>query len=250
MIYEQPLNEQIRLCLRLEYLFDQANYYLTKESFWDLHQILRVILEILQATDRPDIKNKFCQTLNQYIYTLSQLEKLPDVDQEKLSGTIRQIDRIIDVLHANQKKIGQELRDDEFLNGLQQRFYTPAGTCGFNLPNYQLWLQQKAIAHRQLLTWFKHLDELQDTVNIILKILRESSSFRKMEAREGFHQSNLDLNFLCQMIRIKIPEDKNFFPEVSIGRHRIAIHFFTLDINGKTNQISYDVAFELACCRV
>ena len=45
MIYEQPLNKQVRLCLRLEYLFDQANHYLGKDSVWDSHQLLKLILD-------------------------------------------------------------------------------------------------------------------------------------------------------------------------------------------------------------
>src|SRR3989337_2632683 len=112
IIYEQPLNEQVRLCLRLEYLFNQAEYYLTGESIWDSHQMLKIILEILQAIDRPDLKNKFCQTLNQYMQILTQLEKLHDIDKQKLGSTLKQIDYLIDGLRSNQKKIGQELREN------------------------------------------------------------------------------------------------------------------------------------------
>jgi len=250
MHYEQPLNEQIRLCLRLEYLFDQANYYLTKEYVWDSHQMLKTILEILQTIDRPDIKNKFCQTLGQYAHNLSQLEKLPDVDKQKLNTTLKQIDHLIDSLHANQKKIGQELRENEFLTTIQQRLYTPAGTCGFSLPSYQLWIYQKTEARQQMLAWFKHFSELQDIVNIILKLLRESSSFKNVDAYGGFNQSNLDPNISYQLIRIKVSKDKNLFPEISVGRYRLAIHFFNLDTSGKACQTPNDVAFELACCRI
>lgn len=250
MIYEQPLNEQIRLCLRLEYLFDQVNYYVTKGSMWDSHQLLKIILEILQTTDRPDIKNKLYQTLHQFAHTLSQLEKLPDIDKEKLNVTITKINHHIDVLYADQKKIGQELRENEFLASIQQKLYTPAGTCGFNLPAYQLWLRQKIEAHQQLLTWLKHLAELQDIVNTILKLLRESSHFKTMDADKGFYQSNLDPNNFSQMIRVKLPQDKNIYPEISVGRHRLTIYFFTIDIKGKAFQTSNNFVFELACCKI
>lgn len=251
MLYEQPLNEQVRLCLRLEYLFDQADYYLTKESPWDSHQMLKIILEILQTIDRPDLKNKFFQTLNQYAHALSQLEKLEGVDKQKLYGALKQIDHLIDKLHGNQKKIGQELRENEFLNTVQQRLYTPAGTCGFSLPSYHLWMQQEnVIRQRQLTVWFGHFTELQEIVNVILKLVRESTLFKVVNAQGGFYQSNLDPNNAYQLIRIKLPLNKNIFPEISVGRYRLAIHFFTLDINGRAAQTSDDIKFELACCKM
>ncbi len=251
MLYEQPLNEQIRLCLRLEYLFDQASYYLSKESPWDSHQMLKIILEILQAIDRPDLKNKFFQTLYQYTHALSQLEKLEDIDRQKLHGTLQQIDRLVDSLHNNQKKIGQDLRENEFLNTIQQRLYTPAGTCSFSLPAYHLWIQQEnSLRQKQLLAWFGHFNELQEIVDIILKLVRESTLFKTVDAHGGFYQNNLDPNIPYQLIRIKLQPQKNVFPEISVGRYRLAIHFFTLDINGRATQTSDDIKFELACCKM
>lgn len=251
IIYEQPLNEQIRLCLRLEYLFDQTKHYLAKESIWDLHQTLKILLEILQTVDRPDIKNKFYQTLNQYAHLLSQLEKLQGIDQEKLSATLHQIDNLVDALHVSQKKIGQELRENEFLNSIQQRLYTPAGTCCFSLPSYHLWLHQKApLIHQQLLDWLGHFTQLQEIVSLILKLIRESTPFKKVSALGGFYQNNLDQNIAYQMIRTKLTADENLFPEISVGRYRLAIHFFTITIDGKTSQTSNDVPFELACCKM
>lgn len=251
MIYEQPLNEQVRLCLRLEYLFTQADCYLVGESIWDSHQMLKTILEILQVIDRPDLKNKFCQTLNQYVHTLAQLEGLQDIDKQKLSNTLKQIDSLIDSLRSSQKKIGQELRENEFLTTIQQRLYTPAGTCGFSLPAYHLWLHQdKTLRQQQLRDWFVPFIQLREIVAIILKIIRESTPFKEVHALGGFYQNNLDQNIAYQMIRIELPPTKNFFPEISVGRYRLAVHFFALDITGRAAQTSGDVAFELACCKM
>jgi len=251
MLYEQPLNEQVRLCLRLEYLFAQTKYHLAKESNWDSHQTLKLILEILQAIDRHDLKNRFCQTLNQFATTLSQLAKQDGVDKEKLANTLEKIDALIDTLHSNSKKIGHELRDNEFLNSIQQRLYTPGGTCGFSLPAYHLWLQQeKNLRHQQLTTWCDHFTQLQETINLILLLLRETTTFKTTQAPKGFYQSSLDANISYQLIRINIPSPKSIFPEISIGRYRLAIHFFNLDITGQTTQTLDDITFELACCKM
>jgi cell division protein ZapD len=251
IIYEQPLNEQIRLCLRLEYLFEQTNYHLAQESTWDLRQALNAILEILHIADRPDIKNKLGQALNQYAASLTQLEKLPDIDKQKLHCTLKQIDQLIDDLHSNTQKTGQELRENEFLISIQQRLYTPGGTCSFSLPSYHLWLQQdKSILKQQLSHWLNSFKQLQAITDLMLKLTRDSVSFKNTKAIGGFYQSNLEPNIHHQMIRISITAKTKLFPEISVGRHRLAIHFFTIHTNGRAAQTPNDVMFDLACCRL
>ncbi|CAL7964363.1 Cell division protein ZapD [Gammaproteobacteria bacterium] len=251
IIYEQPLNEQIRLCLRLEYLFEQANYYLPCESPWDLRQTLNTILEILHIADRPDLRNKFGQALNQHASSLTQLEKLPDIDKQKLHSMLEQIDQLIDEIRINTQKTGQELRENEFLTAIQQRLYTPAGTCNFSLPAYHLWLHQdKTILKQQLSHWLDSFKQLQAITNLMLKLTRESASFKNTKAIGGFYQTNLEPSIQHQMIRISIAPENRLFPEISVGRHRLAIHFFTLDINGRAAQTPNDIIFALACCKL
>lgn len=251
IIYEQPLNEQIRFCLRLEYLFEQTKHYLANNSSWDLRQALNSILEILHIVDRPDLKSKLGQTLNQYAASLTQLEKLPNIDKQKLHDTLKQIDQLIDGIHTNIKKTGQELRENEFLATIQQRLYTPGGTCPFSLPSYHLWLHRDLNSLRQQLSqWLDSFKQIYAIVELLLKLTRESASFKSTKATGGFYQSNLEPNIQHQMIRINIPTEKMLFPEISVGRHRLAIHFFTLDINGCAAQTSNDVIFELAYCKI
>ena len=251
IIYEQPLNEQIRFCLRLEYLFARGNHHLSSKSPWDLHQTLNTILEILHITDRPNLKNKLGQVLTQYTSSLIQLKKLPAVDKQKLHTTLKKINTLIDNLRTNTQKIGQELRENEFLVAIQQRLYTPAGTCNFNLPAYYLWLQQDTTTLKnQLSIWLNSFRQLQEITSLMLKLIRESSPFKKVRANGGFYQNNLEANIHHQMIRIRLVLEKLLFPETSIGRHRLAIHFFTIDLNGRTAQTPNDVTFELACCKI
>ncbi len=251
MIYEQPLNEQVRLFLRLEFLFAQVNYYIEKESCWDAQQALKTILEILQTIDRPDLKNKLLQNLNQYLATLSQLENAEEVDKDKLNATLKKIESLIDLLHTNPKKIAHELRENEFLNTAQQRLYIPAGTCGFSMPPCQLWLMQDPSTRKeQLNNWIKHFAQLKDVVDISLKLIREATLFKSVLANGGFYQCNLDPSTTYQMIRISLSTGENFFPEISAGRYRLAIHFFNLNINGHNTQTTNNVEFELACCKI
>lgn len=247
IIYEQPLSEQVRLCLRLEYLFAQADYYLSKKSKLDVKQIIKTLLKILNITDRPDLKNKLGQTLTQHITVLSKLEKAPDVDKSKLKGMLNKINILMDDLHNNIQKPGQTLRENGFLSALQQRLHVPAGICSFGLPNYHLWLKQDSkIIKKQLLLWFEEFRQIKEVTQIILDLTRKYTDFKeKIKAVNGFYHTNLEATIDHQMIRIGIPKEKKLFSEISVGRHRLAIHFFSVDINGKATQATDDVTFEL-----
>jgi len=251
IMFEQPLNEQMRLCLRLEHLFQQIEYHFDKDSMWDTRIVMNVLFDIVTVLDRPDLKNKLGQTLNQYIAALMQLEQIPSVNKQKLRRMIDQLNKAMDALHAMQGKVGQVLRENEFLIALQQRLSIPAGTCGFSSPAYHLWLHLPLKARfKNLLHWCEPLEPLQKIISLLLKLTRDSTELKPKIAKAGFYQANLDSNIAYQMIRIQVPLKYELYPEISVGRHRLTIHFFELNPKGKANQTKKDVDFSLACCKL
>jgi len=252
IIYEQPLNENIRICLRLEHLLQQANYHIKRESTWDSMATLNAILNILNIiNDRPDLKNKLGQLLNQYASNLAQMEQLPDINKVKLHRLLDQLKKIIDILHSIQGRIGQELRENEFLMAVQQKVAIPAGTCSFNIPSYYLWLQQPhTVREKNLRDWLEPFAQLQLVIDIVLKLTRSSIKSTEEMAQNGFYQSNLDPNISYQMIRIKVSPEVEAFPEISVGRHRLTIHFLELNIQGRAIQTQANIPFELALCNL
>lgn len=251
IIYEQPLNEHTRICLRLEHLFQQVENHIDNESEWDSRVTLNTIIEILNVIDRPDLKNKLGKALNQFALILLQLEQLPNIDLQKLQQTLNILDCTIDSLHANQGKIGQELRDNEFLISISQRLNTPAGTCAFSTPAFHLWLKQPpAIRIKQLTSWYEEFSELKKITDLLLKLTRESTVLKTKIAKAGFYQVNLEPTVPYQLIRIQIPAIIKLYPEISVGRHRLTIHFFELNTQDRCLQTKLDVQFELACCKV
>ena len=251
IIYENPLNETIRLCLRLEHLFRQIDYYMQRESTWDTRAALNAILEILGVIERPDLKNKLGQILNQYITAFSALAKSEDIDKKLLATTLTQLNKAMHEVHANQSKVGQELRSNEFLNAILQRLSTPAGTCAFSIPFYHLWLHQPAnIRLKNLTLWLGPLEALRNIINLILKITRDSVQVENLIAKGGFYQASLDPNLAYQMIGIEIPVKEKLYPEISVGRYRLTIHFFELSTKKRACQTAEDVSFRLSYCRV
>lgn len=255
--FEQPLNEHIRVCLRLEHLFDYLEHNLRDLSAWGSRAVMTTLLEILNVIDRPDLKTKLVKALTNHAVALNHLERFPQVDIKKLKGLIEDLDKLIDSLHATQGKIGQGLRENEFIRTIRQHSLNPGGACNFSTPAYYLWLEQ-APEFRQahLQAWLTNINQLRHIVQLLLQLTRNSSNSVWHVAQNGFYQQALDPKIDCQMIRVTVAapptHHPQVYPEISVGRHRLSIYFHIpnfLDF-GRSQKAAEDIEFKLTCCVV
>lgn len=247
--FEQPLNEHIRLCLRLEHLFKQIEENLNSECEWDSRTAMLALLETLNVIDRPDIKTKFAKALSQRAATLAQFEGAAQVDQTALRKLLNELDQLVDILYTTPGKIGQTLRENEFLNTIRQYSYNPGGACNFSLPAYQLFLHQSAETRSQCLTeWYKHFDHLRGAVQLLLQLIRSSGTITTITAKQGFYQQALDPNVPCELVQVILPNSPRIYPEISVGRHRMSVRFLEENIHERAKQLQGDVEFKLNCC--
>ena len=249
MVYEQPVSEHIRVCLRLELLFQQAKYRLQAGSIWDSRSAVTTLVDILNLLDRPDLKTKLTKELCRYLSVLGRLEKTSDVDHQKLSALLIELENVIDALQAMRGKIGQDLRDSDFLGAIRHHHANPGGISEFDSPAYYLWLKQAVSRHQQDLEhWFKEFEVIQTAINLVLKIVRNSASPENKIAKEGFFQSTMDSSAACQLIRVALPHNSELFPEISVGRHGMYIRFCLLNLNERAKQFAQEVNFRLTSC--
>lgn len=249
--YEQPLNEHIRVCLRLEHLFQQILLNLENSTEWGSRTTIIALLETLNVIDRPDLKTKLTKALTQHAATLTQLEILPQVDNTKLRHILSELDRLIDQLYTTHGKIGQNLRNNEFLNSIRQHLYNPGGAVNFSNPAFQLWLQKPAVIRvSDLKVWLSEFDQLRDVIELLLRLTRQSSLPLEKYADNGFYQQALDPNTSCEMVRVSIPISANLYPEISVGRHRLSVRFLEPNCHdiGRSKQCDYNIKFKLTCC--
>lgn len=253
IIFEQPLNESVRICLRLEHLFNQIDFNLDNpKSLTNVQLALMSLVRILEVIDRPDIKSKLTQTLTQQATTLAQLERFPQVNTERLNETLHQLDILIDKLHNTHGKIATTIRSNEFLNQLRLQLASPGGATSYNTPAYHLWQHQSIEeCSEQLHQWLQNVRILRESANLILRLTRQSTAPQVIVAQSGFHHQSLNPTLPCQMIRV-ILYTKHIFPTISVGKHRVNIRFLTPDYanGGHSAQIQHDLEFELACCRL
>jgi len=238
--------------MRLENLFRQAAFFLRGTSVWNSQATLDSILEIQNLLGRNDLKTEVLKELERHTGNLARLERNPDVDRERLGEILDELDQLIDRLYADSQPLGHELKQNEFLGSIRQRASIPGGTCQFDLPGYYHWLQRPDEQRvEDLRRWIATFDVLQQAIEVVLQLLRGSVPPQRELAAEGFYQRSLDPNSPPQLLRIALPVDSPYYPEISGGKHRFTIRFLQQDSpEERAIQIREDVEFALACCLI
>ncbi len=249
--YEQPLNERIRLFLRLDFLFHQIDHTLPCDAAWDSRTTLASLLDVLNIFSRADLKTEVIMELERMSAGLSRLESTPGVDHKMLSGLLDEIDRLVDLLHGTQGQIGHSLRQNEFLSSIKQRSTISGGTCDFDLPSYHYWLE-RPIAKRQedLQQWMSGFNNIRAAIALILKLIRDSATSTNEIAESGFFQRTLETSAPFQLIRVTLPESVSCFAEISGGKHRFTVRFMSTNFQDRPTQSSQDIAFVLTTCAI
>jgi cell division protein ZapD len=234
--YEYPLNERIRTLLRLEDLFERSRHFIARSDPHDHHMALLTLFEILEVVSRADLKSDLLQELERQKQVLLSFRNNPDIAQE--AGA----------LFSMTGKIGQYLRENDWLMSIKQRTAIPGGACEFDLPSYHYWLHRPAEERTgQLAAWTSPLHPLRDGSAIILRILRESGRPQSVNAPQGMFQQMLG-GKSAQMLDPTLA----CVPEISANKYVLNIRF--LAVNGEEPRSQRtaegDVPFELTFCNL
>lgn len=249
ILYEQPLNEKVRVFLRLEQFFAQLNHFQRGESSADTQSAISYLLEICGTLERSDVRTEVIKELERQISGLSRLMESPSIDKERLKNILDKLTEAKAAMQKTPSKLNTELRDNELLTSIRQRSIISGGTCSFDLPAYHYLLNQPLAVRTQLITrWLEELKPLKEAVHLLLTLLRDSSLFEQQMANEGMYQKALDPQSPCQLIRIMVPKSEAIYPEVSGNKHRVNVRFLAFSENGKARQINRDQAFEISFC--
>ncbi len=248
--YEHPLSERVRTLLRLEDLFERVDYFLHKNDAHEHHVALLSIFEILEVSGRADLKSDLLQELDRQKHSLESLRDNPEVSGEALDNVLWQIDQSSSRLIKAPGRIGQELRENEWLMSIRQRTGIPGGVCEFDLPSYHYWLQQGAEQHRHdLQLWLAPFLPMRDAIAIVLRLLRESGKTTSQIAYQGVYQQMM-AGRLSQMLRIRLKREYHCVPEISANKYALNIRFTTQEGIQRPKAAEADVEFELTFCNL
>jgi cell division protein ZapD len=248
--YEFPLNEKVRTQLRLEDLFARITHYTGHDHSMDHHAALITLFEILEAISRADLKSDLLQELERQKRLLSALHNNPAISENALDTILAEIEQASGYLLAMNGKIGQHLRENEWLMGIKQRSCMPGGTCEFDLPSYHYWQEQDANLRREnLRSWLAPLLPLHAGLKIILRLLRENGKVFHFTAHQGTFQQ-MQGGRVAQMLRVRISSELACIPEVGANKYAINIRFIAANYAAKSALFEQDVPFELTFCSI
>ncbi len=246
--YEFPLNEKVRTLLRLEDLFARMVHFTEKETGIDHHAALLTLFEILEVACRADLKSELLQELERQKRALSNLHNNPAISEDALDAILAEIDQASVDLFAMTGKIGQQLRENEWLMGIKQRAVMPGGTCEFDLPSYHYWQQQDVNSRREgLRTWLAPFLPLHVGLKIILRLLRENGKVLHLTAHQGTFQQ-MQGGRIAQILRVTLNRELGCLPEVSANKYAINIRFIVANYAAKSALFEQDVPFDLTFC--
>ena len=249
-VYEQPLNERMRMFLRLDFLYQQTLYHEERADAWSTRAAVSSLLEILAITARGDIRSEVLKELERQMAVMHDFAARPGVDNSRLKAVLSNLARLRTELNSAGALFMQKLRDSEFLNSIKHRSTIPGGTCEFDLPDYRHWLEQPVEARTAAFDdWMITIRPLCDAVTELLWLTREAGRPRPETAVGGAFQIAFERDSPCQLLRIALPIGTLLFPEISGSHHRCSIRFLTWsDVNARPAQATDDVKFMLTTC--
>jgi cell division protein ZapD len=248
--YEYPLSERIRTLLRLEDLYDRLEYFLGKNEALQHHVALLLLFEIYEVASRADLKSDLMQELERQKQSLEGLRGNPEISEAALEGVLRQIDHAASRLYQASGKLGQELRENEWLMSLKQRTAIPGGMCEFDVPAYHYWLHQRPEQQRRDLdVWLAPFHVIRDAADIVLRLLRASGKSTVQVAHQGVFQQMM-AGRIAQMICVRLDENYPCVPEISANKYALNIRFTTQAGMQRPRAAETDVEFELTFCNL
>lgn len=247
MRFEYPFNERVRGWMRLEYLLDRLKFF-SSPGDPRMHQVaVAALFDVLDATERTDVKGGVLQDLERQKLSLSALQDHPGVDAQALAQVIAEIDQAYEGL-SRQGRTGQALRDNDWLTSLRGRLSVPGGGTQVDMPSFHAW--QCRDEHKRLedlRTWIDPLMPLDQGIAVIMRLLRQSGERQTVLARSGAFQQMLG-GKSYQLLRVWLDPAEGVFPEMSANKYMVWVRFSEQQGECKPQHIQKDVPFHYALC--
>lgn len=250
IIYEQPLLEKIRIFLRLEQLVKRFNFHIQDHPAQSSESAIGLLLELYNLSARLDLKSEILKEIDRQAIVIQQRRSQGQVDAVTQDDVLESLSEASARLYALQGPLGQRLKNHSFFTVLHQRSSLPGGINGFDIPLYQYWLSKPIEARlKDLHYWVEPYQTANNAIQIIMLLIRGCNFGEMTVAKGGFYQSTLDLKTSYQLLRIEIPNDVDYYPEVSAGRQRFSVRFVSIqDMEERGKQVMEDVDFKLTLC--
>jgi len=248
-VYELPFNEKIRTFVRLESLFDEIEFKLQGTTVWDSRSTMHSLLALLNMFGRPEIKSDLMKEMDRMNNVLTKYESMSGVNTGRLHDVKGELCQTTKKLKALEGQIGQNLKLNELITSIRQRDSLPGGALGIDVPAYAHWLAQDIDKRNaDIHQWLSEFDLVKNAILLVLRLIRESAVESSAVANKGVYQHVLDAGTMTQIVRVILPKNAPYFPEISGGRHRFTVRFLKPMGTERPAQVECDVPFQMVCC--
>ncbi len=246
VVYEHPLNQKVRVLMRLELLFWQLEQYQDVTYSANIYPFFKSIYDCIEVLERNDVRGTLTYYLDLLEKSMIRWSQHPEVENHSLQEKLKQAVSLQNQINTMTKAC-QQLKDDKFLASLRQRFGIAGGICDFDLPQLHFW-RQKTEAERALDVegWLEVLAPLKKSLDFSLLFLRESNKFVPQVAEDGFFQDSCSES--ASLLRVRYDMSLGHFPMVSGSNRRFSISFMRPDKCSVKTTVDDTIPFELATC--
>lgn len=250
VIYEQPLNERLRMLLRIEFLLRRAHANLPVPSPWAARTALDSLIQLQELLTRFDARQDLLKMLERHQHHLEKIRRSPQAETSRVDAVLEEIRDASHALHGDKATTGMHLRRIELINGLRQSAMVPGGAGGFEHPYLHYWLHRDATTReKELQGWLEGFATLEKAINLALWLTRAAGVPKMITAEKGFHNQHLDRRADYQIARVSLPPKADVFVNISGNPHRITLRFMRPEPQlEKATQAEEDVEFELTLC--
>ncbi len=253
IIYEQPLNEKIRLFMRLEHMFDRFDHYVAEPSEINSQTAIELLLELHEMSSRLDVKSAILKIIDHQTTVIKSFHGNDEIVEDQKNSIITILEEKTKELYSFHGQFGQYMKHHSFLNFVKQRLSVSGGLNAFDAPIFNLWLNQPAeMRTEQLNLWIEPYQKSREAIKLVMELIRKSADQHEHVAEDGFYQSTLRTGVNSknyQLLRVHLPKSYSYYPEISAGTQRFSIRFVNVeDLAERGKQVQDDVSFSLSIC--
>ncbi len=253
IIYEQPLNEKIRLFMRLEHMFERFDHYVSDPSDINSQTAIELLLELHEMSSRLDVKSAILKIIDHQTMVIKNFNGENDEVEDKKNSIIKVLEEKTKELYSFHGQFGQFMKSHSFLNFVKQRLSVSGGLNTFDAPIFNLWINQPAeVRTEQLKLWVEPYQKSREAITLVMDLIRKSAEEVQYVAEDGFYQASLRSGPQAknyQLLRVHIPSSFSYYPEISAGTQRFSIRFVSIDdLAERGKQVQDDVTFLLSIC--
>ena len=247
--YEHPLNEKIRIFLRIEHIWHDLEYSIKQENDASCIIGLLNILSLLEINERFELRSEAIKYLDKLLVKFYKMQQQPNIDLEKLQVIIDQLISALNSLKSVMGRTAASLSSNEWLSTIRQKMLSPGGLCAADLPFLKYW-QEFPLKHKiqQLSRWQEEFHPLVNAISKILFYIRKTTKTLELSSVNGSYQQLIDNQVEPQLISLEVPKIYKVYPEISGNRYRLSVRFLQTDLVNKSVVYSDDLDFKLSIC--